>query len=371
MMCKGVSPSIVCIVYLIGCTVFNNNNAVLAEEDNIFQLNATTITTNNNVDDSKQGQTGHLFGDFNNEMTELISRQSTSSSSSSSPTLKGEQQSSRSTQRLRQHTLRKKHKKKGSRPGGRRPRPNRPPRPSRPNRPPSGSSVGVRPPPPQQNRPPPQTQQISVSTNTNKASRTQCLSISTYEDIDTDIANIKNNIRNPQQRSHFLGGIVRLAAHDFMDYDRRDTLNPMGPDGCYDENHPSNAGLETIWCHSCPLKVLFDTKYSKLGISRADFWIASANAVIHQTSINNSLDLRSTFKWGRKDRDVCRGSGERLPQASGCDQVEDVFLRKMGLQWVDAVALLGAHTLGRGDKDVSYLCIYYFSSFMICCCCTF
>jgi len=127
----------------------------------------------------------------------------------------------------------------------------------------------------------------------------------------------------------------------------------MGPDGCFDANHPSNAGLpQDIWCSNCTLTLLYNEKYSH--VSRADFWIASANAVIRQTSINNTLDLRETFTWGRVDRDdSCPGSGDRLPSPTGCASVEDVFLRKMGLGWKDTVALMGAHTLGRGDREFS------------------
>jgi len=151
-----------------------------------------------------------------------------------------------------------------------------------------------------------------------------------------------------------LGGIVRLAAHDFMDYDRRDENNPMGPDGCFDASHDGNAGLpEDIWCSTCALTLLYEEKYPH--ISRADFWVASANAVIRQTSVGNALDLRSTFTWGRQDRDTCPGQGERLPTPAGCGQVEQVFLTRMGLDWRDAVALMGAHTLGRGDERVSCL----------------
>ena len=195
-------------------------------------------------------------------------------------------------------------------------------------------------PPSSQNRPP-------------RNPGTSCFSVEIYDSIDEDIAAIKNNIRSDQERSHFLGGIVRLAAHDFMDYDHNDPSDPMGPDGCYDPNHPSNAGLDTIWCTECKLRELYRDKYPHL--SRADFWIAAANAVIRQTSISNSLDLRETFVWGRKDLSVCRGSGLRLPQSTGCDEVEDVFLERMGLTWTDAVALLGAHTLGRGDRRVRHL----------------
>ena len=187
--------------------------------------------------------------------------------------------------------------------------------------------------------------------NNNSSSRSSCFSINTYKSLDNDIASIANGINDDKRRSHFLGGIVRLAAHDFMDYNlHASNKNRMGSDGCYDKDHPSNAGLDTIWCSNCPLKRLYAKKYSHL--SRADFWIASANAVIRQTSIDNALDMKDTFRWGRKDTDACDGSGNRLPEASGCDEVEGVFLKRMGLRWSDAVALLGAHTLGRAKNEV-------------------
>jgi hypothetical protein len=183
----------------------------------------------------------------------------------------------------------------------------------------------------------------------------RCFTVSTYNAIDNDIETLKNNIANAKTRSHFLGGIVRLAAHDFMDYDQNSSGNPMGPDGCFDPSHSSNAGLPAdVWCANCTLKLLYDEKYSH--VSRADFWIAAANAVIRQTSIGNSLDLMETFVWGREDSDVCAGSGDRLPTPSGCEQVEGVFIERMGLTWVDAVALMGAHTLGRGANEVRFIC---------------
>jgi len=181
----------------------------------------------------------------------------------------------------------------------------------------------------------------------NAPSSEKCFTKSTYEAIDNDIAKIKNDIGNAKTRSHFLGGIVRLAAHDFMDFNP-DKPNPMGPDGCFDGGHAINNGLEKIWCPACNLALLYQEKYSH--ISRADFWVASANAVIRQTSVGNALDMKDTFLWGRKDADSCNiPSGDRLPTAAGCDETEEVFLRRMKLEWRDAVALMGAHTLGRGD----------------------
>jgi hypothetical protein len=141
-----------------------------------------------------------------------------------------------------------------------------------------------------------------------------------------------------------------------MDYDRFSSV-PYGPDGCFDPEHDANAGLpEGVWCQDCLLRGLYETKYPYL--SRADFWIASANAVIRQTSVNNALDLRSTFTWGRVDLDSCPGSGDRVPSPEACSEVEEVFLNRMGLEWFDAVALLGAHSIGMGDADVSYRVLF-------------
>ena len=136
-----------------------------------------------------------------------------------------------------------------------------------------------------------------------------------------------------------------------MDVDISSRNNIQGSDGCIDWNHVINIGLEEIWCDGCPLKDLYDTKYNHL--SRADFWIASSNAVIRHTSIDGALDLRHTFVWGRVDTIECQGSGDRLPGTSGCGETERVLIQNMGLSWEDTVALLGAHSLGGGSKDRS------------------
>ena len=183
-----------------------------------------------------------------------------------------------------------------------------------------------------------------------------CFTISTYLSLDTDIQSLSNSISRSSDRSHFFGGILRLAAHDFMDYDRSSSSSPGGSDGCIDMNHPSNVGLDTIWCSNCPLQQFYERKYSHL-ISIADYWIAAATIVIRQTSQDNaggSLDMMGSYKWGRKDSKRCVGSGERLPLSSGCDEVERVFIRNMGLSWSESVALMGAHSLGGGGRDVRF-----------------
>ncbi|EJK58042.1 hypothetical protein THAOC_21860 [Thalassiosira oceanica] len=181
----------------------------------------------------------------------------------------------------------------------------------------------------------------------------RCFTVATYNSIDRDVAQIANGIESLAERSHFLGGIVRLVAHDFMDYDR--TSTPMyGPDGCFDLSDGINSGLpEDIWCDECPLTLVYNRKYRPNNIGRADFWVAAGNAVIRQTSINNALDMRSSFRWGRQDRFLCPGSGDRLPGSTGCAATEAAMIERMGLTWRDAVALMGAHTLGRGDTRFS------------------
>lgn len=179
-----------------------------------------------------------------------------------------------------------------------------------------------------------------------------CFSVGDYESLYSDIAAIANSISDAQDRAHFFGAIVRLVAHDFMDANTSRN-NVLGSDGCIEWDHPSNAGLNDVWCNNderCPLKALYDTKYNHL--SRADYWIAAANAVIHHTS-DNALDLRHTFVWGRMDNNNCNGSGDRLPESSGCSQIERVLIQNMGLNWEDSVALLGAHTLGSGRSNRS------------------
>lgn len=192
--------------------------------------------------------------------------------------------------------------------------------------------------------------QVIIDNRKNRVLQEDCITTQSYDDIDTDIASMASSFVDNESRSHFLGGIVRLAAHDFLDYNNNDPSSHYGPDGCIDFSNSANAGLEEIWCDGCDLTQVYLSSYSH--ISKADFWVAAANAVIRQTS-NGGLNLKDSFVWGRIDRSSCPGSATRLPEATGCSEVEDVFLNRLGLTWTDAVALIGAHTLGRGDVNVS------------------
>ena len=175
-----------------------------------------------------------------------------------------------------------------------------------------------------------------------------CVSQDEYDAIDADIASVSAAFGTDNiSRAHFLGGILRLAAHDFLDFDVNDVSNPMGADGCIDFDHADNSGFpQDVWCDECPLTQLHRSNF--LHLSKADFWVAAANAVIRIAS-NNELDPKSTYVSGRVDTESCDGQGSRLPAATGCDAVEGVFVDRMNMTLTDGVALLGAHTIGRGD----------------------
>ena len=220
--------------------------------------------------------------------------------------------------------------------------------------------------------------------NNNDARRLQqqaggCVSESTYADLVADLTFISaelSRLRDPnlggdptdRSQGHFLGGIVRLAAHDFMDYHRNPvddpgdpTNSPQGSNGCIDWNIDTtgadNAGLEEIWCSSyetnsiaygtidqgqydglCPLTELYVGKYAPLGLSRADFWVLAATAVIKMTSrpyvdtagvAHDDLDL--PLRVGRVDWEDCTGiSAHRLPGAQGCEEIQRTFVDQMG-----------------------------------------
>ena len=141
-----------------------------------------------------------------------------------------------------------------------------------------------------------------------------------------------------------------------MDFDIN-ADDQLGSDGCLDFTNGANVGLPDLWCDdatACPFKALYDEAYASI-MSRADFWVAAANAVIFNSSPlrNNSPQLDLPFRWGRVDSDDCPNSSSRIPEPGGCNDVEDAFITRMGLTWTDAVALLGAHTLGRGDLNFS------------------
>jgi len=166
-----------------------------------------------------------------------------------------------------------------------------------------------------------------------------------------DVENMLDSLPNLFERSFQLGGIVRLAAHDFMDFDENASTK-MGSDGCLEFSHKNNAGLSLVWGANTPWMNLYNSGYSQMSV--ADFWIACAMATIKIAS-SGAHDMMNTFMWGRKRASSCSGSGDRLPSGKTCQSSKDVFITRMGLTWKNAAALLGAHTVGRGLAKVSWL----------------
>ena len=182
-----------------------------------------------------------------------------------------------------------------------------------------------------------------------------------YEQIETEVAEIAagRNLNNGD-RGRFFGGILRLAAHDFMDFNRLASPGEEGgSDGCLVFHEDDNKGLEAVWVadsqdtiHPVPLlQTLFEEMYEPMGMSRADYWVAIANAVVKISSPNQDYAL--PFRYGRLSNEDCGFSEGRQPKANGCSDIEEVFINRMGVTWRDATALMGGHTLGGGSADAS------------------
>jgi len=188
-----------------------------------------------------------------------------------------------------------------------------------------------------------------VSSTNSAVGLSGCVTWSELIDLEFEVEDLLDSLASPFLRSFHLGGIIRLAAHDFMDHDIS-ASQKMGSDGCLDWDHKNNRGLREIWSDGTPWHTLKQNKHPNM--SDPDFWIACSMLVMKLASGGNH-DMMHTFLWGRKKASSCSGSGDRLPKGKSCQDNQEVFLDRMGLTWRDATALLGAHTVGRGQNEVS------------------
>lgn len=140
-----------------------------------------------------------------------------------------------------------------------------------------------------------------------------------------------------------VGAVVRLAFHDAAGFNQN-TQDDFGIDGCVDLNNPDNNGLQD----AIELLNIIHAPWCDV-ISRADFWVLAGYVAV-EISAPNGFTLPA-FRYGRTTNDNCvdaDGAVSRLPAAShGMEEIDRVFVTAMGLTRADAVALLGAHTLGR------------------------
>jgi len=159
-------------------------------------------------------------------------------------------------------------------------------------------------------------------------------------------------------QADWAGCVLRIAGHDFMDYDGNG-----GNDGCMDLNDADNTGLaacmhegefgisvESVWVDYCT------------SVSLADFIVIAAESVMTFTRENAlnaasstvDIDFKSNFMYGRTTATECSFVAHRLPNPeNSCDAVEATFVTAMGLNWRQAAALMGVHTLGRAQTSNS------------------
>merc|ERR1719482_870151 len=165
------------------------------------------------------------------------------------------------------------------------------------------------------------------------------------------------------EQSHWAGCVLRLAAHDFMDYTGEPQLSSGGADGCLALIDPDNAGLSDCFTggHSVVgLAQVYEDFCTK--ISLADFLVIAAEGVMNITRENvlkvdplrQAVDFRSRFQYGRVTEEDCTSSLGLMPDAErGCAAVEDTLITNLGLSWNQSAALMGGHTLGGASTSNS------------------
>eukprot|EP00039_Didymoeca_costata_P015855 m.274950 g.274950 ORF g.274950 m.274950 type:complete len:445 (+) comp16291_c0_seq4:191-1525(+) len=150
-------------------------------------------------------------------------------------------------------------------------------------------------------------------------------------------------------RGDLIGGVVRLAFHDASGFNRNDASNPGGPDGCFDTNNPDNNGLDGIAGRIEDIYTAFCSS-----VSKADFWALAAKVSV---DIASSSNVKIPFRYGRTTRKNCIDSSNgrsRLPGAEqGLPEINRIMVSNWGMSLERAVALLGAHTLGRAERQFS------------------
>jgi len=200
--------------------------------------------------------------------------------------------------------------------------------------------------------------------------RTSCTDPGTLSALNHDIraavkvhfetlAETCNNDECP--RGDLAGCLIRLVGHDIMDYNP--LVNNGGADGCIDFEDHDNKGLK-----GCMLTAVNERDSSDVSlelmwqsfcteVSIADFFVIAAEALIEETvpyakRSTWGQSLENGFRFGRQTALTC--SPEPLPNpVDACDAVEDVYMKRLGLDAQGAVALMGVHTLGRALPENS------------------
>jgi hypothetical protein len=178
----------------------------------------------------------------------------------------------------------------------------------------------------------------------------------TYDDISNAVKELVDALplecdNSACPRGEFAGCVVRLAGHDFMDFNGDDF---GGSDGCVDFADSDNAGLKPCLVdgeNGTHLNEAFE-KFSD-EVSLADFLVIAAEAVMHRQrgNLKPPIDFASGFTWGRVTRTECAvetSEQQMLPNPDdSCAANEKTFVNNLNLTWRETAALMGVHTLGR------------------------
>eukprot|EP00448_Togula_jolla_P012919 CAMPEP_0170593150 /NCGR_PEP_ID=MMETSP0224-20130122/13294_1 /TAXON_ID=285029 /ORGANISM="Togula jolla, Strain CCCM 725" /LENGTH=677 /DNA_ID=CAMNT_0010917083 /DNA_START=45 /DNA_END=2076 /DNA_ORIENTATION=+ len=187
---------------------------------------------------------------------------------------------------------------------------------------------------------------------------TRCMSSHLYDTIVDQVQQLMRRLSsrcdtNSCDQADFLGCVVRMAGHDFMDFDP--ATGTGGSDACTNMEHEDNGGLAECLFDSAPA---LHEVYGRIcdEVSLADFLVIAAEALMSFSAVGqNQASLarafKSGFRFGRTTAaEGCRLSARNLPSPQeSCDDVQRVFVRALGLNWAEAAALMGVHTLGRAE----------------------
>jgi len=198
---------------------------------------------------------------------------------------------------------------------------------------------------------------------------TQCMTAQQYENIVARVKRAANSLNErcdaaSCEKADWFGCILRMAGHDFMDFDPSETEGKSGSNACTDMTHPDNTGLKTCLVdgeHGVSLKKIYEEFCTT--VSLADFLVIAAEAVMVVSRAHvlceddpnaPTLDFKSQFRFGRRTAKSCVGAANRLPDPEdGCTAVSETFIEHMGLTPRRAAALMGVHTLGRARPENS------------------
>jgi hypothetical protein len=188
--------------------------------------------------------------------------------------------------------------------------------------------------------------------------RTPEMSSSTYDDISSAVEELYDSLSKDCdedlcQQADFAGCVLRMAGHDFMDYDPDN--NRGGSDGCVDFHDPDNRGLECLaeGEHGVSLLMAYQGFCTK--VSLADFLVISAEAIMSLSRTKhglNAIDFKGQFRFGRRTDTACSYNVALPNPEHSCPATEKTFIDRMGLDWKGSAALMGGCThAGKGTEE--------------------